>query len=415
MTTPMIDDEVAARTAFADLTAGQPAFPAGRFAAVKHRAVMHRRRQLAGGALAVAVAVALAVSLSQLVGAQQPPPPARSVPRWALPWPDHRNGSVPQQVLDRAVIAALYSGQGAQAPALPLPDGGRGTVPARGASASSVSRQANAYPVIWYVGQTVDHGRVVEVMFEMDGPNGPQLVVGQATASEVMHDQPAWSDTSSPWALTEVPAPDPAKAPPAIGNYVTGRSSGGGGQNPDNWMVLLTAPDVRRVSWYETTTGGPRLLSMPTSAGLAITDTGQVTGDIELTGLTTSRGTTRLDHVRVAVGDQVQVPQLAAPPALSLPRSFSLVIGSTSQGSSGNLDQGFRAGRLRYAVFGICYGPAPVQVKINGHSIGSITCDSQTHQLSVPASDLRGHGHQLWLDFAAPDLDAWDLAFGTMR
>lgn len=415
MTTPMIDDEVAARTAFADLTARQPAFPAGRFAAVKHRAAVHRRRRLAGGALAVAVAVALAVSLSQLVGAQQPPPPARNVPRWALAWPDHRNGSVPQQVLDRAVIAALYGGQGARASGLQLPDNGRGTVPARGTSARAVSRQANAYPVIWYVGQTVDHGRVVEVMFEIDGPNGPQLVVGQATASEVMQDQPAWSDASSPWALTLVPAPDPAKAPPAIGDYVTGRPSRVPGQNPDNWMVLLSAPDVRRVSWYETTTSGPRLLSMPTSAGLAITDTGQVTGDIELTGLTTSHGTTRLDHVRVAVGNHVQVPHLAAPPALSLPRSFSWVIGSTTQGSSTGLYQGFRAGRLPYAVFGICYGPAPVQVKINGHSIGSITCDSQTHQLPVPASDLRGHGHQLWLASAAPDLDAWDVGFGTIR
>lgn len=410
MTTPMMDDEVAARAAFTDLTAGQPPFPAGRFAAVKHRAVIHRRRQLAGSVLAVAVAVSLAVGLTRLTGTQHEPLHTRTAPRWALNWPDHRNGSVPQQVLDRAVIAALYGGTSLQ-----LPDGGNGTVPAGGASASSVSRQANAYPVIWYVGQTVDHGRVVEVMFEMDGPGGPKLVVGQATASEVMQDQPAWSDASSPWALTEVPAPSPAKAPPAIGNYVTGRSSADGGQNASNWMVLLTAPDVRRVSWYETTTGGPRLLSMPTSAGLAITDTGQVTGDIELTGLTTSHGTTRLDHVRVAVGKQVQVPHLAAPPALSLPRSFSGVIGFTAQGHQTDLYSSFHAGRLGYAEFGICYGPAPVQVKINGHPIGSISCDSQTHQLPVPAADLRRHGHQLWLEYVAPDLDAWDLYFGTIR
>ena len=83
-----------------------------------------------------------------------------------------------------------------------------------------VSRQANAYPVIWYVGQTVDNGRVVEVMFEISGPNGRQLVVGQATASDVMKNQAAWSNATSPWALTEVPAPDPAKAPLAIGDYV---------------------------------------------------------------------------------------------------------------------------------------------------------------------------------------------------
>jgi hypothetical protein len=410
MTTPVTNDEVAARAAFTDLAAEQPPFPPGRFAAVRRRAVIRRRGKLAGSALAVAVAVALAVSLSQLAGTRQPPPAARSVPRWALNWADHRNGSVPQQVLDRAVIAALYSGPGLQ-----LPDGGRGTVPAPGASASSVARQASAYQVIWYVGQTIDGGHGVVVMFEINGPNGRQLVVGQATASEVLHGQPAWSNASSPWALTEVPAPDPAKAPPAIGEYISGRLSGESGQNPDNWLVLLTAPDVTRVSWYEATTGGPRRLSMPTSAGLAITDTGQVTGDVELTGLTTSNGTTRLDNVRVAIGNQAQVPQLAAPRALSLPRSFSSVIGFTAQGPEMDLDSSFRVGSQRYAVFGICYGPAPVQVEINSHSIGAITCDSRTHQLPVPGADLRGHGHQLWLRFRAPQLDAWDLEFGSIR
>ncbi len=403
MTTPVTDDDLALRAALADLTAGQPPFPAGRLAAVKHRAVMHRRRQLAGGALAVAVAVVLAVSLTQLPGTHQTPQ-SRSVPRWALDWPDHRNGSVPQQVLDRAVIAALYGS------ALQPPDGGRGTVPAVGASASSVSRQANVYPVIWYVGQTVDDGHVVEVMFETDGPNGRQLVVGQATASEVMRDQPAWSDASSPWSFTQVPAPDPAKAPPAIGDYIAGSS-----QHPDNWMVLLTAPDVRRVSWYETTPDGPRLLSMPTSAGLAIADTGQVTGDIELTGLTTSHGTIPLDHVPVAVGNKVQVPHLAETPPLSLPRTFSWLVGFTGQGRTTSLDGSFHAGRLRHAVFGICYGPAPVQVEINQQPVGSVTCDSHTHELSVPAADLRGHGHQLWLSFTAPSLDAWNVKFGTIR
>jgi hypothetical protein len=405
----MIDDEIAARAAFAEMTAGQPPFPAGRFAAVKHRAIVHRRRQLVGGALAVAVAVSLAVSLSQLAGTRQPPP-ARSVPQWALDWPDHRNGSVPQQVLDRAVIAALYAG-----PAVQLPDGGRATVPPVGASAASVSRQANAHPVIWYVGQTVDDGRWVEVMFEMDGPNGRKLVVGHAAASDVMQDQPAWSNASSPWVFTEVAAPDPVKAPPAIGDYLFGRLSAVPGQNPDNWMVLLSAPTIRRVSWYETTPDGPRRLSTPTSAGLAITDTGQVTGNIELTGLTTSHGTISLNHVPVAIGNQVQVPELAAPPALSLPRSFSLFTSGMSQGDETSQDESFSAGRLPYAVFGICYGPAPVQVEINSHSIGAITCDSHTHQLPVPAADLRGHGHQLWLHVGAPQLDAWNLDFGTIR
>ena len=155
---------------------------------------------------------------------------------------------------------------------------------------------------------------------------------------------------------------------------------------------------------------------MPTAAGLAVTDTGQVTGNIELTGLSTSHGTIPLDHVPVAIpGNRIQVPQLAKPPALSLPRSFSLLIGGTGQGSATDADQSFRPGRLPYAVFGICYGPAPLRVEINGHSVGSITCDSVTHQLSVPAADLHGHGHQLMLGMNSSNLSSWDFQFGTNR
>jgi hypothetical protein len=231
-----------------------------------------------------------------------------------------------------------------------------------------------------------------------------------------MRDQPAWSGASSPWALTEIAAPDPAKVPPVIGTYVTGFPSVVPGQNPDNWMVLLTAPDVARVSWYERTTGGRRLLSMPTAAGLAVTDTGQVTGNIELTGLSTSHGTIRLDHAPVALpGNRIQVPQLAKPPALSLPRSFSPLIGGTGQGNETELDSSFRQALRPYAVFGICYGPAPLGVQINGHSIGSIACDSVTHQLSIPAADEHGYGHQLMLGLNSSNLSSWDFQFGTNR
>ena len=64
-------------------------------------------------------------------------------------------------------------------------------------------------------------------------------------------------------------------------------------------------------------------------------------------------------------------------------------------------------------MFGLCYGPAPVQVEINSHSIGAITYDSHTHQLLVPAADLHAHGQ--WVHVAAPQLDAWALDWGTIR
>ena len=121
--TPMTDDDVAVRAALADLTHGQPQFPAGRFGSVKRRAAQHRRRQVVGGLAAVVLAAALVAGLTQLPSVRHAPPQARKVPSWALNWPDHRNGSVPQQILDRAVIAWQYSGVFQQ-----VPDGGNGTV-----------------------------------------------------------------------------------------------------------------------------------------------------------------------------------------------------------------------------------------------------------------------------------------------
>lgn len=103
------------------------------------------------GAAVVALGVVLGlVSFTSLL---HPHGAARQVPRWAPDWPDHRNGSVPQGVLDRAILAWQYS-----AMSLP-PDGGTGTVPPAGSTARQVARMAAAHRVIWYVGQTVDHGQ----------------------------------------------------------------------------------------------------------------------------------------------------------------------------------------------------------------------------------------------------------------
>src|SRR5262245_26353154 len=45
----------------------------------------------------------------------------------------------------------------------------------------------------WYEGQTVAHGQVVAVIFEVDTAAGRRLAAGWATASEVMHGQAAWT------------------------------------------------------------------------------------------------------------------------------------------------------------------------------------------------------------------------------
>jgi hypothetical protein len=69
-----LNDESALRAALADLTAGQPPAPPDRYAAVRRRAVLHRRRQLAGIAAAVAVLAAAAVTIPLSLHASPAPP-----------------------------------------------------------------------------------------------------------------------------------------------------------------------------------------------------------------------------------------------------------------------------------------------------------------------------------------------------
>jgi hypothetical protein len=71
-----VDDERAARTMLADLTAGQPAAPPDRLGAVRRRAVLRRRRQFAALAAVVAiVAVAAATIPLRLLGTAPPVAP----------------------------------------------------------------------------------------------------------------------------------------------------------------------------------------------------------------------------------------------------------------------------------------------------------------------------------------------------
>lgn len=412
-----VDDDLAVRAALSDLTNAQPPPPHNRFQAVRRRAIRHRRRQAVSAALTAVAMAAVVVGLIRLPAVRPAPQATRTVPVWALTWPDHRNGSVPPSVLDRAVLAWQYSDPNISA----IPDGGKGMVPAAGASARQVASEAGRYPVVWYVGQTIDHGHQVVVMFEVAGPAGHELVVGQATASQVMQDQPAWSNATSPWVLTSVPAPNPNHPPKAIGEYAAGEPSLIPGQNPDNWMVVLMAPDVQRVSWRAVTTSGRWLRSASTSRGLVVADTGQVTAPVQLITIQTAHRNLLGRPVLVGIpgataamtsGTGPTVPQLAAPPRLSEPRSFTMSSGLGGQGAGAMEDTTFAAGRARYAVFGVCYGPRPLVIQINGHTIGTIACNSQTHQLPVPAAVLRGHTLDLYVQTS--DLTAWLADIGTL-
>jgi len=413
MTTPTTDDEFALRSALADLTDDQPSLSVIRLAAVRSRAAVRRRRQLACGVLMVVVIAGLAAGLTGLAGARPAKPQARTVPSWALKWPDHRNGSVPQRILYGAVLAWLRKIH-AITPAPGSIAAERGldqvtSLPA-GPVAREVLKLAAQYQLRWYVGQTIAHGNGVAVTFEADGPDGPQLVVGYAATQ---HNYTFRVTPVSPWTLHIVPAPDPHLQRLTIGENVTWFP--GRGEGAVNWIIVLTAPQVQQVSWSVATTNGVTRSVTAAARGLITADTGRPTGQVHLTGLRTARGEIALANVPVGIpGGAADVPRLAPPPPLVLPASFRQLGGIDAQGNDLPNYSDFRPTHLPLVVYGICYGPEPVSVVFGGRRLGAIACDRRTHELSVPAAIMKAGG-QLAPEFLTSDLTSYLVEFGTQR
>jgi hypothetical protein len=416
--TPITDEQML-RSALADLTNDQPPMPPARFQSVRRRAIRHRKRQLTG-ALVCALAVAgIVVGAGRVPGILHQPPQARHVPSWALPWPDYRNGSVPQSVLNNAVLAwgdpAKYV-QGSVAP-----------------SPREAARLVASYHVVWYVGQTVAHGQDVVVMFEANSPGalaadgtaatGPQLVVGIASASDVMHGEPAWSGSTSHWGLQSTPAPArPQSFGPDISEYVPELSASGTGF--DNWIVVLPAPGSQFDGWAATTNAGRTSITGLAPHGVFVADAGQVNSDVVL-GFGSGRG----DWVPVGLPGAPAVPTLALPPAIVPPASFREISRLTGQGSQpAAQDMTVTASGGPYAVLANCYNALPngygigrptpgghgrLLIMINGHHVGSVACDDQQHELMIPRSMLRPHGEMTTA--ASSSLTSWQISFGRVH
>jgi hypothetical protein len=404
------DEELLLRHALADLTSDQPPASAGRYTAIRSRAADRRRHQIVTAAVAVLTAAVLVFGLVQLPRILRTAPTDRSA-AWALQWPDHRNGSVPQSVLNWAVRTWRFPNQWVLPPSV------------------MSSLKDKFPPVIWYVGQTVASGHVVVVLFEADH----RLVAGWAEASLVMGGTAGCIPSNSystivpcqadPWTLISVPAPRNGIPGLAIGlNVHDGLIAAPSPStlnllferrmDPDNWIVILTSPDVRRVTWRTSTAFGTVAGATSASSGLAIANTGHVSAPVELTGLFTSAGNLLVKPRYVGIpGNGAGIPELALPPPIPARGAHLYVVGS---GQGSELDQapvlqsGYacqllpESGRNAAGVpdvtwhlpcpgpvsnppeelVGSCYGPASLQVAGGGHLLGVVPCDNKPHQLS---------------------------------
>jgi hypothetical protein len=99
-----VDDELAIRAVLADMTADQPPAPPHRYGAVRRKAVLQRRRTLAGAAAAVAILVfaALAIPLGLVhIGPQLPTGPRHYHVSEHPPLPGSQPGLVAYGVLNK--------------------------------------------------------------------------------------------------------------------------------------------------------------------------------------------------------------------------------------------------------------------------------------------------------------------------
>lgn len=397
-------DERLIRSALADLTSDEPPVPAGWHAAIRRRAADRLRRRLVTAAAAVVLMAGVAVGVTHLPALR---PQQRVVPSWALAWPDHRNGSVSLSVLEAAVLAWRYPEDWELLPAL-----------------MSEYRLGELPHVTWYVAQTAASGQLVVVIFEVDH----RLVAGWGSAALVMQGLGGCNYTagfcpvSDPWTFTTVAAPRPSTHSLAIGFYAHSPELPAPEAlnvnspafwdafhrpyNPDNWMVILTAPDVVRVTWRAVTTAGPVAGEALASAGLIVADIGHVTAPVQLTGLLTRSGNALPAPRYVGVpGSSPATPFLALP--ASFPVSELLLLGS---GEGSELDQaplvqaiglsttvGHSArgtpevtwqdpgsaccAAALWTISADCYGAGTLQVSVLGHFFGTIACDDRLHEL----------------------------------
>jgi len=385
----VVPDEVAVRQLFDQLTAGQPDAPPDRHGRIKRRVRRHRLAQVAGTLAVMAAAIALAVGVGTNVGTVPPVTGHRAVPAWALPWPDHRDGSVPRRVLNGAVTAWR---QEAALKGFPL----------------GATSKAEA---IWYVGQKVANGEAVVVVFETAVG---RLVAGWATASEVMHGQSAWSRGTSPWVLDDVPAPRPTRGL-FIGLNTHGTSAQPG-RNPDNWIVVLAAPDVQSVGWAVVGRAG----MTPAVRGLVVADTGQIAGRVKVTQLNVHRRNTlrHPGYVGVPGSRDSQVPQLARAAGLPPRHGFRVAAELTGQGNSGAFGGGLPTYRGRLAIRVRCFGPSPLRLAFGTGArqlrLGTIRCDNAVHELTTQVQ-LRPGDRHAGVFIHASGLTSYRVVIGTVR
>jgi hypothetical protein len=368
----MTTDEQRLRAALTDAAVGQPPAPYDRIDGVRRRHARRRQRQLAAVGTAVVLAIvgaALGV-VGVRIGSGDKVTPAthRHLPGWALQWPDRRDRSIPQSVLDGAVRAwALrHSADGAADPA----------------------------EAIWYLAQRVGDNEIA-VAFEYSGGGAPYFVMGSASADQVMNGQPPYdaADGSSSWVLYGVPTTQLSPLPVLGLNLGVPNPQTGS----DEDVVVLTDPRARRIDFQFTGPDG-RLsrANAPMTAGYAEVNTGPIRSRVRITAVRDAHGKVLAGDVYVTVPTAESVsPAPDTPVLMQVPRFSDANLTAQSFGEysgQGNIHNESQSEtpwpRHGTTVYARCYGARNIVISIDsdrrGHQV-TIPCDDREHVVDGPA------------------------------
>lgn len=363
----MTTEEQALRAALSDVAAGQPAAPHDRIDGVRRRHAQRRQRQMAGLAAAAVIAVvgaALAV-VGVRGGAQGATVPAanRHLPSWALSWPDVRDPSIPQGVLDSAVEAWGH------------------------AAGLETGMTVTPQKTIWYRATKVADGAEIVVMFEVTSALYPnQLVVGYADTGEVIDGQPGYTNDGSPWTLSTVNSPKPSR------HLVFGLNvHGAGGAASDNVAVVMADPHARSVAWHVAGADGRvHRATASMDGGFATIDAGQIRSRVRIDAVRDGHGNVLAGGVDVGVPGAASsyVVQLAPVPEFTdVPNTPSSLGESAAQGNLTYSTQDDTLPLHGTTIYARCYGGKSIVVGIDADSPGHrvvIPCDDREHVVAGP-------------------------------
>lgn len=380
----LTEDEL--RGALAELSSAQPAPPTGRLDGVRRR---HRTRVRAQATVAgVAVVAVIVGTLGAVLSLHSAgvSPAHRDVPSWALPWPDHDDGSLTEQQKQAAVRAWAAGDSGQDDPAAPQ-------------------------GVVWYAAVTV-HRVVAVAIFEVTNQRGRHRIVTATNNSPGFPGRcgkGCWD-----WAIYSAQAPPPSYNGPIGVNLHAGASPAPNEYAP-NWIAVIAPPAATRLRVTTSTMPAATVDTsvVPLNSGYAAVNTGQLYGGPVMVKPLGPPGTSFESWpVGVPGNTQSQIPQLAKV-TVSHPGKLLSGFGGQETASTGlSVPAKARGGHLVLSFE--CRGSSVARVRLFGKRpfVRQYPCDAREFHDPLPALPP---GHHWRSALVRAHEAAWDLVVSRVR